>query len=116
MIDNVKNVVIESGGEDGFSVELDTEITLELKLEGISRNLIRHMNNYRKQLKLSTKDRINLYLETKDEEIIECIERHKEKIKKMIQADTIIQNLEGKQDIKKLKIENKVVEVYIEVK
>lgn len=34
----------------------------------------------------------------------------------MIQADIIIQNLEGKKDIKKLKIENKIVEAFIEVK
>ncbi|NVM36849.1 MAG: isoleucine--tRNA ligase [Candidatus Lokiarchaeota archaeon] len=113
---NVKKVTIEIREESELLIELDTKITPTLRLEGIARNLIRHLNNYRKQLNLSTKNRINLYLKIFDKDISEALERHEEKIKKMIQADTIIQNLEGKQDIKKLKIENKVVEVYIEVK
>ena len=113
---NVRNVNIEKGEEVEFLVELDTIITPELKLEGIARNLIRHLNNYRKKLNLSTKNRINLYLKTNDKDISEALEKHKEKIKKMIQAETIIQNMEGKEHIKKFKIENKVVEAYIEVK
>jgi len=87
-----------------------------LKLEGIARNLIRHLNNYRKQLNLSTKNRIKLYLKTNNKDISEAIDRHEEKIKRMIQADSIIQNLEGKEDIKDFKIENDVVKVYIEIK
>ncbi|MCK4370163.1 MAG: isoleucine--tRNA ligase, partial [Candidatus Lokiarchaeota archaeon] len=106
---NVRNVNIEKGEEVEFLVELDTIITPELKLEGIARNLIRHLNNYRKKLNLSTKNRINLYLKTNDKDISEALEKHKEKIKKMIQAETIIQNMEGKEHIKKFKIENKVV-------
>jgi len=113
---NVRNVNIEKGEKSEFLVELDTIITPELKLEGIARNLIRHLNNYRKKLNLSTKNRINLYLKTNDKDISEALEKHKEKIKKMIQAETIIQNMEGKEHIKKFKIENKVVEAYIEVK
>ena len=113
---NVRNINIEKGEKSEFLVELDTIITPELKLEGIARNLIRHLNNYRKKLNLSTKNRINLYLKTNDKDISEALEKHKEKIKKMIQAETIIQNMEGKEHIKKFKIENKVVEAYIEVK
>ena len=113
---NVRNIYIEKGEVAEFSIELDTNITPELKLEGIARNLIRHLNNYRKQLNLSTKNRIDLYFKTDDSEIAEAFKNYEEKIKKMIQADTIIQNLEDKQDIKKFKIENKVVEAYIEVK
>jgi len=113
---NVRKVIIESREESELLVELDTKITPTLRLEGIARNLIRHFNNYRKELNLSTKNRINLYLKISDKEISEALKTHEDKIKKKIQADTIIQNLEGKQDIKKLKIENKVVEAYIEVK
>jgi len=113
---NVKEVTLENRGKPELSVELDTKITPTLRLEGIARNLIRHLNNYRKQLNLSTNNRIDLYLNINDTDISEALEKHEEKIKKKIQADTIIQNLEGKKDIKKLKIENKVVEVYIEVK
>ena len=112
---NVRKVTIEKSDESELLVELDTKITPTLKLEGIARNLIRHLNNYRKKLNLSTKNRINLYIKSSDKDILKAIERHEEKIKKMIQADNIIQNLAGKQDIKILKIENKVVETYIEI-
>jgi isoleucyl-tRNA synthetase len=113
---NVKKVTTQTSDESEILVELDTEITPELKLEGIARNLIRNLNNYRKKLNLSTKNRIDLYIETCDTIILEALENYEEKIKKMIQADTIVKNLKGKQDLKKFKIDNNVVEVYIEVK
>ena len=112
---NVRKVIIDKRDFSEILIELDTEITPTLRLEGIARNLIRHFNNYRKKLNLSTKNRINLYIKIVDKEISEAFEKHEERIKKMIQADIIIQNLEGKQDIKKFKIENKVVEACIEV-
>ena len=113
---NVKKVTIEMSDESELIVELDTKISPTLKLEGIARTLIRHLNNYRKQLNLSTKNRINLYLKTNNKEISEALEKHEDKIKKMIQADNIIQSLEGKDDIKTFKIENNIVEAFIEIK
>jgi len=113
---NVKKVTVEMSESSEVFVELDTNITPELKLEGIARNLIRHVNNYRKQLNLSTYNHINLYFGTSDIDISKAFKKHEEKIKKMIQADSIIQNLNRKDDIKKFKIENMFVEVYIEVK
>ncbi|MHA1913009.1 MAG: isoleucine--tRNA ligase [Promethearchaeota archaeon] len=113
---NVKEVFLETGEENEFSAKLDTKITTELRLEGIARNLIRHLNNYRKKLNLSTKNRINLYFEATNTEILDALEKHKERIKKLIQADKIIQSVEGKSEIKQIKIGKDVVEAYIEVK
>ncbi len=113
---NVRKVTIEMPEDSKLIVELDTKITPSLRLEGIARNLIRNFNNYRKKLKLSTRNRIDLYLEISDKEISEALEQYKEKIKKMIQADNIIHNLETEQDVKELKIENKIVKAHIEVK
>ena len=113
---NVKKVLIEEGDEPELLVELDINITPELKLEGIARTLIRHLNNFRKKQNLSTKNRINLYLKTKNKEIIKALEKYGEKIKKMIQADKIIQIMEDKVNLKEFKIENSVVQVYLEVK
>lgn len=113
---NVKEVKIESGEENDLLVELDTEITSELKLEGIARNLIRHLNSYRKKLNLSTKNRINLYLTTNSKEVLQSLENHEEKIRKLIQADKIFKNVEGKRETKNIKIQNHIIEVYIEVK
>jgi len=113
---NVRNVIIETGEEKELLVDLDTEITSELKLEGIARNLIRHLNNYRKKLNLSTKNRIDLYITTNNKEVIEALETHEERIKKLIQADNIIRNVEDKMKGKKFKIDNNIIEAYIEVK
>ncbi|MFX1427815.1 MAG: DUF5915 domain-containing protein, partial [Promethearchaeota archaeon] len=97
-------------------VELDTEITKELKLEGIARNLIRNLNNYRKQLKLSPKNRIDLFLTTDSKEIQESLEIYGEKIKRMIQADNIFKSVEGKAGIKKINIDKDIINAFIEVK
>ncbi|MFX1480004.1 MAG: isoleucine--tRNA ligase, partial [Promethearchaeota archaeon] len=113
---NVRDVIIENGENEEFNLILDTEITPELKLEGIARNLIRHINNYRKELKLSTKNRINLYIETKSKEVIKGLEKHEEKIKNLVQANSIVTQVKGKTDTKKFKIDNSLVEVYIELK
>ncbi|MBY8985156.1 MAG: isoleucine--tRNA ligase [Candidatus Lokiarchaeota archaeon] len=113
---NVRNVIVENGEEKELIVDLDTEITAELKIEGIARNLIRRLNNYRKKLNLSTKNRINLYLSTNNKEILEALETYEERIKKMIQADNIIMNIVDKMDVKKFKIDDNLIEAYIEVK
>ena len=51
---NVKHVVY------GGSVAIDTEITPELKREGLAREIIRHVQSARKKAGLSVDDRITL--------------------------------------------------------
>jgi len=113
---NVKDIILKTGKETDFSVELDTNITSELRLEGIARNLIRHLNNYRKKLKLSPKNRINLYFETNNSEILDAFEKFEERIKNLVQADKMINRIEGKSEVKQIKLGQDVVEVYIEIK
>ena len=55
---NVKNVEFNKGAE--VKVELDTEITDELKVEGALRELIRTINGMRKDAGLTIKDKIKL--------------------------------------------------------
>jgi isoleucyl-tRNA synthetase len=57
---NVKNVVFEKG-EGNISVELDTEITPELELEGMKREFVRLVNSLRKTSGFSINDRINIF-------------------------------------------------------
>ncbi len=114
-VTNVKTVSIGMNETSELKVVLDTKITTSLKLEGIARNIIRQINNYRKLLNLSTKNRINIYLKLSDQEISTAINTYKDRIKKMVQADAIIYNTEGKQETKKFKIDSKVIEAHIEV-
>ncbi|MGZ6005156.1 MAG: isoleucine--tRNA ligase [Candidatus Saccharimonadales bacterium] len=72
---NVKEVKFESG-----QTKLDTKITNELKQEGQARELIRFIQNARKQAGLQVDDRIRLNLQTDDQEIVKTIDVHKSTI------------------------------------
>ena len=113
---NVRNVKLENQEEEHVSIELDTEITIDLKLEGIARNLIRHINNYRKEMGLSISDRIILHLETTDEEIMSSVRNHKDEIMDMTQSDSLIENTRSVQNHKEFKINDALVKVSINVK
>jgi len=112
---NVKEVVIRNEEVIELTVELDTEITKELKLEGIARNLIRNINNYRKKIKLSTKNRIKLYIDSEDDEILEAISKFQNYIKKMVQADAIFNKIDDNRDIRTFKVNQSEVSTYLEV-
>jgi isoleucyl-tRNA synthetase len=112
---NVKEVVIKTEDAAELTVELDTEITRELKLEGIARNLIRNINNLRKKMKLSTKNRIKLYLNAENDEILEAISKHQNYIKKMVQADVIFNKIDNNRDIRTFKVNQSEVSTYLEV-
>jgi len=93
---NVKSVKV--GDEFG----LDLNITTELKSEGISREIIRHIQSARKQAGLNIDDRILLTLITSDKELKQSISKHD----KVIQAETLATKLS----------ENELFEFKVEVK
>lgn len=64
-----------------LSVEVDAKITPELKREGLSREVIRYVQNARKDAGLNVDDRIELQLETKDEELQKAIDEFADTIK-----------------------------------
>lgn len=111
---NVKNIVMINN--DSLSVELNTKITPDLKVEGICRDLIRNLNNYRKKLNLSFENRINLYIDTMDPEINECLEKFRDKIMLSVQADTITKKVKNAQEYEEIEINNGVIKIFIELK
>ena len=52
--------------EDKYTVALDINITEELRQEGIARELVNRIQNYRKELDLNLTDRIKVYIENKE--------------------------------------------------
>lgn len=71
---NVKEV--KQGGE----LALDLELTPELKREGLMREVIRHVQQQRKNAGLNVDDRITLSLNTDDEQLKMALDEHKNTI------------------------------------
>jgi isoleucyl-tRNA synthetase len=72
---NVKAVRI------GKELALDTELTPELKREGLMREVIRNVQTARKAAGLNVDDRIELVLSTDDKELAAAVKEHADEIK-----------------------------------
>ena len=66
--------------DHGTQILLDGRITPELELEGLAREVIRYVQNARKDAGLEMDDRIVLYLEADDAKLTEAIKTHREYI------------------------------------
>lgn len=78
---NVKAIVLDKNSDE-LKVALDTEITPALKREGLKRELVRLINNLRKDSGFTLADSGILYLDSDDEEINQTITEFGEEIKK----------------------------------
>lgn len=76
----------------GLKAVLDTKITEELKLEGHLRELIRNINNLRKNGGLTREDRITLYWESESEEIKKLLENNswQQELKRSVVAEKLV--------------------------
>ncbi|MBL7058587.1 isoleucine--tRNA ligase [Patescibacteria group bacterium] len=87
---NIHEVIIKPGKED-LSVELNTTITSELRSEGLKRELVRVINNLRKDAGLTINDKANVFIETRDVFISEVISWHGD----AIANDTLVDKIKG---------------------
>ncbi len=100
---NVKNIeIIKGDGE--LSVKLDTKITPELKLEGIKRELVRFINNLRKEAGMTIKGRAAIYYKTESKEIKEVFKKLGAEILKDTLSDKIVNNTDGAEFKKEVKV------------
>ncbi len=75
---NVKTVIIHPPNAHNTSeVALDLKLTAALKQEGLLREIIRHVQQARKQAGLEVDDRIHLWLETTNTALQAVLENHK---------------------------------------
>lgn len=81
---NVKEVNLTGGTTeptDELRAELDTTLTDELRSEGIMREVVRQVQNARKDAGLEVEDRISLLVETESPEISDAVNIHEDIIK-----------------------------------
>ncbi len=65
---NIKEIEFVDIG-DKLAVEVDTELSPELKMEGLKREITRLVNGMRKKVRLTIDDRVNIFWQSKEEDI-----------------------------------------------
>jgi len=90
---NIQSFSWSSKGE--YSVEIDFNITPELKREGLMREVVRHVQSSRKNAGLNIDDRILLALETTDGNLEEAINEHRDTIAEETLAAEITPGIGG---------------------
>lgn len=86
---NVKSV--ESSGDALEKPVIDIDITPELKQEGLMREIVRHVQQARKQAGLEVDDRIELSLQSEDKDLVEVLDDHK--LTEVIKHETLAKSL-----------------------
>jgi len=100
---NVKEVV------EGKKLELDTELTKELKNEGLMREIVRAVNQIRKEKGLTRESKVSVEYSTDDVELKAVFEEFNEEIKKQVLADSLKEGVgETEVEINQKKLKLKV--------
>jgi isoleucyl-tRNA synthetase len=84
---NVKNIVVKKNFEGSLS--LDIRLTPELKAEGMMRDVVRHVQQKRKEAGLHMDDHIDLVLSTDDPELAKIVAGQATAIKSETLADQL---------------------------
>ncbi len=85
---NVKEIK-QIKGDGDLTVELNTEITTELKQEGLFREIVRAINQLRKKMDLTIADKIIVEYNTSDELLKEVFKKYNTELKRNILAEEI---------------------------
>ncbi len=66
--------------DGNITVALDTNITEDLKLEGLARELVNKIQNIRKNSDFEVTDKVKIILEKTDDELVKAVSQHKDYI------------------------------------
>jgi isoleucyl-tRNA synthetase len=110
---NIKEVVFNEG-DDEPEIILDLNITPELKMEGVKRELVRFINALRKDLNMTIKDKAEIYYHSDSQLVNDVFEKFGEDIKKDTLSEKIIKGVEDAGTKKEVKVDGEVVVLGIE--
>jgi len=98
-------------GDSGLTVALDIRISPELEREGLSRDLVRHIQQMRKEADLDLMDHIEVAYETKDESLLRSIGEHRE----YIRGETLCDNLFAghSESAKEIKLSGQIIRLTV---
>jgi isoleucyl-tRNA synthetase len=110
--------IAERGGwliknSNGMDLALHTELTEELRREGTVRELLRQINDLRKEAKLTPADRITLALTTDEIELRSILTTEKEHLAEAARADEVTFETIESEFVRELKSEEKIIKIAI---
>ena len=109
---NVKHIKLRPEDDREDKIDIDMEITPELKREGLMREIVRHVQSARKKAGLQVDDRIELNIASSDTEITQAVDAFTDAIK----SETLAVKLGfAADDMEKydVKVDGKPVEIYL---
>ncbi|MGG1629869.1 isoleucine--tRNA ligase [Rossellomorea sp. NRS-1567] len=103
---------LEMASNSTFSVFLDTTITEDLRKEGKARELVRAVQQYRKELNLPVEERVNLVLDV-DYSMKEVVEQFED----LLQSSLLIKSMvfEKRESMKTVEIDGDSIRIFVGV-
>ncbi|MCM3443676.1 isoleucine--tRNA ligase [Metabacillus halosaccharovorans] len=112
IVNQITQSGIEMASNQHFTVFLNTEITNELRNEGQIREIIRAVQQYRKELNLSVEQRVTLTIDA-NEKRRNIIEDYSELLYSNLLVNKLI--FEQKEKMKYVEVENEAIGLHIQV-
>ena len=85
-------------GDDSGSVYVDTELTDDVESEGYARDVVRRVQEMRKELELDVDERVRVGVAVEDDRVAAFVAQHDEYIAEETRADEFTTSLEGEYD------------------
>ena len=114
IIDEVSKDGLSASSYGGIVVAIDKHISDELLKEGIVRDVIRHVQNFRKESNLEVQDRIEIAIQG-DKSILDAINENKNYFMNEILAVSIGFDVLNSKHIKKIELDGLSIEIGISI-
>ncbi|MFH5800213.1 isoleucine--tRNA ligase [Haladaptatus sp. CMAA 1911] len=87
--DDVSGAAFDVEGTELGVVYVDTALTEDIESEGYAREVIRRVQEMRKEEDLDIEENIHLELDVRDERVAELVERHMDLVKEEVRAESV---------------------------